>query len=71
MRRWVLIVIAIVAAISLEGEAVGATATRGVAPGAPGAKADWAPADKHGFGTSRTTASKVWFTYKRRVASRV
>ena len=74
MRRLVLIVVAIVAAISLEGEAVGASrsharapskassGTRGVAPGAPGAKADWAPADKHGFGTSKTLASKVWFT---------
>src|ERR1700742_5114273 len=62
MRRLVLMIVAIVAAISLEGEAVGATASRGVAPGAPGAKADWAPADKHGFGTSKTLASKVWFT---------
>ena len=74
MRRLVLIVVAIVAAISLEGEAAGAShsharapsnapsGTRGVAPGAPGATADWAPADKHGFGTSRTAASKVWFT---------
>ncbi len=32
------------------------------APGGPGAKPTWAPADKHGFGTSTTTASKVWFT---------
>jgi glucoamylase len=62
MRRLMLIVVAIVAAISLEGQAVGATPSRGVAPGAPGAKADWAPADKHGFGTSKTLASKVWFT---------
>jgi glucoamylase len=62
MRRLVLMIVVIVAVISLEGEAVGATATRGVAPGAPGAKADWAPADKHGFGTSKTLASKVWFT---------
>jgi glucoamylase len=34
----------------------------GTAPGAPGAKPDFAPADKHGFGTSTTPASKVWFT---------
>jgi glucoamylase len=33
-----------------------------LAPGAPGAKPDWTPADKHGFGTSTTLASKVWFT---------
>src|SRR5947209_11274958 len=25
-------------------------------------KPDWLPADKQGFGTSRTPASKVWFT---------
>jgi glucoamylase len=37
-------------------------AGRGVAPGAPGTKADWAPADKHGFGTSTTRASTTWFT---------
>src|SRR5215217_5273933 len=32
------------------------------APGAPGEKAIWTPADKDGFGTSTTTASKVWYT---------
>lgn len=32
------------------------------APGGPGARADWTPADKHGFGTSRSTESKVWYT---------
>ena len=32
------------------------------APGAPGKKAIWTPADKDGFGTSKTTASKVWYT---------
>src|ERR1700730_4626126 len=35
---------------------------QGVAPGGPGGKADWLPANKTGFGTSYTTASKVWFT---------
>ena len=25
-------------------------------------KPNWLPADKQGFGTSRTLASKVWFT---------
>jgi glucoamylase len=34
------------------------------APGAPGEKADWAPADKQGFGTSATRASRVWFTLR-------
>jgi hypothetical protein len=34
---------------------------QGVAPGGPGDKADWLPANKSGFGTSQTTLSKVWF----------
>src|SRR5262245_3578433 len=34
------------------------------APGAPGDKADWAPADKQGFGTSATRTSRVWFTLR-------
>src|SRR3954451_6070994 len=34
----------------------------GTAPGAPGANAIWTPANKSGFGTSTTTASKVWHT---------
>jgi glucoamylase len=41
----------------------GASAARAqTAPGAPGAKATWTSADKHGFGTSTTRASKVWHT---------
>ncbi|WP_176051679.1 glycoside hydrolase family 15 protein [Burkholderia sp. BCC1644] len=32
------------------------------APGAPGVVGAWTPANKHGFGTSTTTESKVWFT---------
>jgi glucoamylase len=32
------------------------------APGYPGKASDWAPGDKDGFGTSRTTRSKVWYT---------
>jgi glucoamylase len=34
------------------------------APGAPGEPARWAQADKHGFGTSATRASRVWFTLR-------
>src|ERR1044072_5546876 len=34
------------------------------APGAPGAKHTWAPADKHGFGTAREARSRVWFTLR-------
>jgi len=37
-------------------------ASSSVAPGAPGAPATWAPADKHGFGTAAGPASKVWYT---------
>ena len=35
------------------------------APGAPGGQADWASADKQGFGTSATKASRVWFTLRK------
>jgi hypothetical protein len=60
MHRMLVLVVAVLAAIALEGEAVGATrsnprpaanapvGTSGVAPGAPGATGDWASADKHG-----------------------
>jgi glucoamylase len=41
------------------------------APGAPGAKATWAPGDKHGFGTSKQTASPVWFTLRQASLSEV
>jgi glucoamylase len=34
------------------------------APGAPGDKATWSAADKHGFGTSRSRGSEVWFTLR-------
>ena len=33
-----------------------------MAPGGPGANADWLPSNKTGIGTSYTTASNVWFT---------
>src|SRR4051794_12974241 len=39
-----------------------AVAAPGDAPGAPGATATWTTGDKEGLGTSRTTASKVWYT---------
>ncbi len=41
------------------------------APGAPGDAADWTAADKHGFGTSTTRASKVWFTLRARELTEV
>ncbi|MEN3362619.1 MAG: glucoamylase [Mycobacteriales bacterium] len=37
-------------------------AAGGEAPGAPGAAADWTPADKDGVGTARSAASRLWFT---------
>jgi glucoamylase len=37
-----------------------ARAASGTAPGAPGAAADWTPANKDGFGTAIGTTSKVW-----------
>ncbi|NLU73545.1 glucan 1,4-alpha-glucosidase [Streptomyces sp. HNM0575] len=40
----------------------GTAGASGRAPGGPGADAAFAPADKTGFGTSRTRESHVWFT---------
>ena len=34
------------------------------APGAPGGKANWASADKQGFGTAASRDSRVWFTLR-------
>jgi glucoamylase len=41
------------------------------APGAPGARHTWAPADKHGFGTATSLKSHVWFTLRRAELSEV
>src|SRR3954451_11474386 len=38
------------------------TAAAATAPGAPGRRALWTPADKDGFGTAHNTTSKVWHT---------
>src|SRR5687768_8059798 len=35
---------------------------QGVAPGAPGASANWTTGNKQGLGTSVGTRSKVWYT---------
>lgn len=50
-----------VARAESAGAGTAAKAT-GEAPGGPGTSAAFAPADKTGFGTSRTTESPVWFT---------
>jgi glucoamylase len=42
--------------------ALPATAAAQTPPGAPGAKATWTEADKDGYGTSTTRASRVWHT---------
>jgi glucoamylase len=41
------------------------------ADGAPGTRPSWTPADKHAFGTSRTPASRVWFTLRQRELTEV
>ena len=41
------------------------------APGAPGTKHTWAPADKHGFGGARQEASNAWFTLRQSSLSEV
>jgi glucoamylase len=54
------IVIATVSLLSCP--ALFGQATNALAPGAPGDDAHWPRAAKNGFGTSNTSASKVWFT---------
>src|SRR6478735_12035851 len=63
--RTSLALVIVSSAAALTGVApAGAATTRPQASGAPGAKGIWTPADKHGFGTSHTNASKVWFTMR-------
>lgn len=54
------IVIGLVAALTFTPPAH----ARDRAPGAPGQKADWAGADKQGFGTAASRESRVWFTLR-------
>ena len=54
-------VLALVAAL-LGLTARTAEAAAADAPGAPGATATWTTGDKEGIGTSRSSASKVWYT---------
>lgn len=59
-HRSVFVVAAVVALLaSLSGAAVGQPDT---APGAPGEKTVWLPADSSGFGTARGDESLTWFT---------
>ncbi len=54
--------LAVISAVALAGSAhaVAPAATPPTATATP--KPNWLPADKQGFGTSHTLASKVWFT---------
>jgi glucoamylase len=62
MRQFRLIAALAAAALSLAIGLPALAAGASVAPGAPGAAATWTPADKHGFGTATSLASKVWFS---------
>jgi glucoamylase len=62
------LLVALLAAFALLAPAAYAKAP---APGAPGAKHTWAPADKHGFGTARGLRSNVWFTLRQAELSEV
>ena len=59
MRRIIVLV-----AVSLGLCAAPAQAAPKPAPGAPGERHTWASADKHGFGSSTTRESEVWFTLR-------
>jgi glucoamylase len=65
LRPWVVVVAAVLVAsllvLALAGLAEAASSSSS-APGAPGDPAVWTPADKDGFGTSKTATSKVWYT---------
>ena len=58
---WLVAGVLLVAFATISAGPVSA-ATGSQAPGAPGQAATWSPGDKDGFGTARTTASKVWYT---------
>ena len=53
------------AAPAVAASAGAQAAATGAAPGAPGVDEQYLPADKSGFGTATTRASKVWFTVQK------
>ncbi len=63
MRRTV-VVVGMVAVAAATGASPPAQARDRAAPGAPGTRGTWTPADKHGFGTAAQTGSRVWFTMR-------
>jgi glucoamylase len=63
LRVWAAVAaVILLAGLLVVGVTGLARAASAGAPGAPGEGAVWTPADKDGFGTSTTTASKVWYT---------
>jgi glucan 1,4-alpha-glucosidase len=52
----------VVVGLSMAWSAPAAMAGDGVAPGAPGASANWTTGNKQGLGTATRRASKVWYT---------
>src|SRR4051812_24240089 len=72
VRRWSSAVAVAAAAVSLAvALPAAAHAARTAAPGAPGERHTWAPADKHGFGTATARGSRVWFTLRQAELSEV
>jgi glucoamylase len=55
-------VVVVLAGLGVPRALAQAPASAPGAPGAPGAKSDWRAADKTGFGTARSTSSRVWYT---------
>jgi len=55
------VLVATLLVLEMSGLAEAASSSSS-APGAPGEQAVWTGADKDGFGTSKTTNSKVWYT---------
>src|SRR6476660_9278504 len=47
------------------------SSSQAIAPGGPGADAQWSTAAKQGIGTSADTRSKVWFTLAQGVMTEV
>jgi len=62
LRPWVVVVSAVLVASLLVLVSTSLAEAASSSSDAPGDKAVWTPADKDGFGTSTTTASKVWYT---------
>ena len=65
------IALSIVVALGAASSATAAAADKPPASGAPGAIHTWAPADKHGFGTSHQLASKAYFTLRQSSLSEI